>query len=601
MTFNSKELDSEKILEENDSSSKNLNNSRNVFKRMPSSKQKVLFSMGDNRADEFFEEEDREDFYGYFKDALFSCDNVDITNKILEGIIRKIKGNDIIVDIGLKNYARLNKDELRNGINNLNPRIGEKIKVVAESREAKYSPYIKSSWEKARRIELWDQFEEFKKNKNVISGSIQSETRGGYIANIMGVKAFIPGSHVDFRPPEKDVLEKMKSQEQQFIIVSMDKNGNKSNIVVSRREVLNLERMKVKDKAIKNIKVGDVYCGVVKTITQYGYFIDLEIPGCEDSTSDDGKEACRVDGLLHVNDTSWFRISNPSDVLSVGSKVNVVVISLSPEDRKISLGMKQLTENPWKGLSERLVVGSKVKGIVKSHADYGYFVSLPDSDVEGLVHNSEISWFKQNAGLSIGQEVEVMVLFVDEEKARVSLSIKQCLENPWQKFADKHKINDIIKVKIKKVVEFGCFVDLENGIEGLVHISDLSSKQEDTQRILFDLKTDETISVKILSMDVNKGRVALGLKQVQEDPFLDFLKSKNIGDILKVKINNQWNEKLEILIQEANLILYIDKLENLPEDFEAEKQTKYLKDSEMNVKILELDPSIRKIVLTARV
>ena len=560
------------------------------LKKIDQKRSKILFSLGDTfQGEDFFDDEDQ-DVIDYFSEKV-AVKETDIVNKILISTVYKIKGNDVIVDMGLKNYGKLNKEELRIGLNNISVKVGDKLPVIAESVDARFNPYIKASWEKAKRLEIWDQLEELRKNKTVIYGSLQSETRGGYIANIMGVKAFVPGSHVDFRPPEKEVLEQMKLEEQPFLIVSMERDDKKNNIVVSRREVLNLERMKIKDSAIEKIKVGDIVSGVVKNIAPYGCFINLKIPGMEEIP---------VDGLLHINDISWSKISHPSEILSIGSEIKVMIIGLSNEDRKISLGIKQLTESPWKGLAERLVVGSKIKGVVKNATDYGYFVDI-EGGIEGLVHISEVSWSKKNLGLSIGQEVTVMILFVDEEKSRISLSIKQCLDNPWKKFAEKNNINDVIKAKVKKIVDFGLFIDLGYDIEGLVHISDLSWDLEEAQKVLARIKIEDELQMKILGIDVNKGRVALGIKQLEKDLFQDFINSKKLGDTIQCKINGIWNEKIEILIPEASSTLIVEGQDNLPSDFEEEKGKKYAKDNEIILKIVEIDQSIRKIILSAKI
>jgi small subunit ribosomal protein S1 len=560
------------------------------LKKIDQKRSKILFSLGDTfQGEDFFDDEDQ-DVIDYFSEKV-AVKETDIVNKILISTVYKIKGNDVIVDMGLKNYGKLNKEELRIGLNNISVKVGDKLPVIAESVDARFNPYIKASWEKAKRLEIWDQLEELRKNKTVIYGSLQSETRGGYIANIMGVKAFVPGSHVDFRPPEKEVLEQMKLEEQPFLIVSMERDDKKNNIVVSRREVLNLERMKIKDSAIEKIKVGDIVSGVVKNIAPYGCFINLKIPGMEEIP---------VDGLLHINDISWSKISHPSEILSIGSEIKVMIIGLSNEDRKISLGIKQLTESPWKGLADRLVVGSKIKGVVKNATDYGYFVDI-EGGIEGLVHISEVSWSKKNLGLSIGQEVTVMILFVDEEKSRISLSIKQCLDNPWKKFAEKNNINDVIKAKVKKIVDFGLFIDLGYDIEGLVHISDLSWDLEEAQKVLARIKIEDELQMKILGIDVNKGRVALGIKQLEKDLFQDFINSKKLGDTIQCKINGIWNEKIEILIPEASSTLIVEGQDNLPSDFEEEKGKKYAKDNEIILKIVEIDQSIRKIILSAKI
>lgn len=558
----------------------------NSLKRIDHRKAKVLFSLGDNGAENFFDQD--QDSVEYFSSKL-GIKKESINNKILSATIYKIKGNDVIVDMNLKNYGKLAKDELRIGLKNLDVKIGDKIPVLAESIDAKHGPYIKASWEKAKRLELWDEFEKFKQEKTIVMGSIQSETRGGYVANIMGVKCFIPGSHIDFRPPEKKVLDELKAQEQQFIVLSMERDENKNNIVVSRREVLNLERMKIKDVAIDKIKIGDVLDGVVKNIAPYGCFINLKVPGMENIA---------VDGLLHINDISWSKIAHPSECLSLGSEVKIKVINLFPEERKISLGIKQLTDSPWKGLSERLIVGTKTKGVVKNTADYGYFVEIQEG-IEGLVHVSEISWSKKANNLNIGQEVDVVILTVDEEKARISLSIKRCFENPWEKFAEKNKINDVISVEIKKIVDFGIFVDLGMDIEGLIHISDLAWNTEDAQKALAKFKVGSQVEAKILSIDTQKGRVALGVKQLEKDYLYEFLTKAQVGQAMECVIVSNWNDKMEVEVAEAKSNVHIEG-DNLPTDFAEEKQNKYAKDAKINCKIVSINPEKRELILSTR-
>lgn len=552
------------------------------LKKIDHTKSKILSSIGDDS--DIPECNDLESFFHSKLDVTTSR----IDSIVLDAKICRIEAGNIIVDMNLKNYGRLPKDELRIGLKPVNVSVGDTIQVVAESIDAKGYQYIRVSWEKARRLTLWETFEEYKNKKTVIYGAILGETRGGYTANIQGVKVFIPGSHLDFRPPERNTLEGLKETEQPFIILSMERDEKKDNIVVSRREVLNGERMKIKDVAISQIKIGDVLKGIVKSIAPYGCFVNLKIPGMESN----------VDGLLHINDISWSKITHPSEMIQIGDEIEVVVINLIPEERKISLGMKQLQANPWKDLISKLKVGDKIRGLIKNTTDYGVFVEI-ENGIEGLVHVSEISWNKKGSHFSVGQETDAIILAIDEEKTRISLSIKQCTENPWEKFAKIHKPGSIISVFVRKITDFGIFADLGNDIEGLIHISDVSW-ENDAQKIISRIKVGSDINVKVLSVDPEKGRVALGLKQLIRDYFEEFLAKAKVGDIVKnCIIFGSWNEKLEIEIPEARSIVTLD-IDHLPMNYQEEKQGLYAKGNTMDCRVLSIDKENRKIVLTGK-
>jgi small subunit ribosomal protein S1 len=571
-------------------SSSFISNNRNNFhvsdakyslKKIDKNKMRFLSSIGDNG-----DIPECVDLLEFFDEKL-NVVTTKIKNLVLDARVCKIEAGNVIVDMNLKNRGRFSKDELRIGAEQLNIAVGNVIKVVAESIDAVGSQYIRVSWEKARRIALWEQFEQYQKDKTVVYGMISGDTRGGYVANIQGVKVFIPGSHLDFKPLERHALEELKSVEQPFIILSMerDEKTKKDNIVVSRREVLNQERMKVKDVAINQIKVGDVLKGVIKSIAPYGCFVNLKIPGID----------MTVDGLLHINDISWSKVGHPSELVSIGDEVEVVVISLTPSERKISLGMKQLKMSPWKGLTERLKIGSKVHGVIKNTTEYGYFVEIEDG-IEGLVHVSEMSWSKKSLNLSVGQEVEVMILAIDEEKTRISLSIKQCFENPWKKFSEKNKIGSVIPIIIKKIVDFGIFVDLKGEIEGLIHISDVSWSN-DAQKIISSLVINSTINAKILSIDIEKNRIALGLKQLIRDYFNEFLDKTSVNDIIRnCVIVGSWNDKLEIEIPEAKTVVSLN-INTLGSINNEDKHSVYGKGQTLDCKVAEIDKDNRKIVL----
>jgi small subunit ribosomal protein S1 len=552
------------------------------LKKIDHEKSKIIYSLGDDNS--FPQIDELENFFHSKLDVTTSK----IDSIVLDAKVCRIEAGNIIVDMNLKNYGKLSKDEMRIGLKPVNVNVGDIIQVVAESIDAKGYQYIRVSWEKARRLTLWSTFEEYKNKKTVVYGAILGETRGGYTANIQGVKVFIPGSHLDFRPPERNMLDGLKEVEQPFMILSMERDDKKDNIVVSRREVLNGERMKVKDVAIAQIKIGDVLKGIVKSIAPYGCFVNLKIPGIESS----------VDGLLHINDISWSKITHPSEMIQIGDEIEVLVINLIPEERKISLGMKQLQANPWKDLIARLKVGDKIRGVIKNTTDYGVFVEI-ENGIEGLAHVSEISWNKKGSHLSVGQETDAIILAIDEEKTRISLSIKQCTENPWEKFAKINKPGSVIPVFVKKITDFGIFADLGNDIEGLIHISDISW-DNDAQRIMSRIRVGSDINVKILSIDAEKGRVALGLKQLIKDYFEEFLMKVKEGDIIKnCVIFGSWNEKLEIEIPEARSVVTMD-IANLPSNYHEEKHKLYAKGNTIDCKILNLDKENRKIVLTAK-
>ena len=552
------------------------------LRKIDHTKSKIIYSMGDD--DNLPQLDDLEDFFHSKLDVTTSR----IDSIVLDAKVCRIEAGNIIVDMNLKHYGKLSKDEIRIGLKPISVSVGDTIQVVAESIDAKGYQYIRVSWEKARRFTLWSIFEEYKNKKTVVYGTILGETRGGYTANIQGVKVFVPGSHLDFRPPERNMLDSLKEIEQPFIILSMERDDKKDNIVVSRREVLNIERMKIKDIAIAQIKIGDVLKGVVKSIAPYGCFVNLKIPGMESS----------VDGLLHINDISWCKITHPSEMTQIGDEIEVLVINLIPEERKISLGMKQLQANPWKDLIARLKVGDRIRGVIKNTTDYGVFVEI-DNGIEGLVHVSEISWSKKGSHLSVGQETDAVILAIDEEKTRISLSIKQCNENPWEKFAKVHKPGSVMPVFVRKITDFGIFADLGDDIEGLIHISDVSW-ENDAQKIMSRMKIGIDINVKVLSVDAEKGRVALGLKHLIKDYFEEFLARIKEGDIIKkCVIFGSWNEKLEIEVPEARSILTMD-IGNLPSNYHEEKQGLYAKGNMINCRILSVDRENRRITLTAK-
>jgi small subunit ribosomal protein S1 len=384
------------------------------------------------------------------------------------------------------------------------------------------------SFEKAIRQRAWKNLEDNFKEGDTVDGTIFGRVKGGFTVDIGGVVAFLPGSQVDIRPV-KDITP-LLNVKQPFQILKMD--HKQGNIVVSRRSILEESRQEARDEMLSNIVEGQVLEGIVKNITDYGAFIDLG----------------SVDGLLHVTDISWSRISHPSEILTLGQKLNVKVIKYNEDTKRISLGIKQLESNPWQGVAEKYPAGSKCKGVVTNITDYGAFIEL-EQGIEGLVHVSEISWAKGNTHpsrlLAVGQEVQVKVLDMDTDKHRISLGIKQCEENPWNEFASKYPEGSIVEGEVRNQVDFGLFVGLEGGVDGLVHISDVSWS-ESPEEELKTFTSGQKISVKVLGVDVAKERISLGIKQLKDDPKQESIKGLKKGAVVTCTVSAVREEGIEV-------------------------------------------------------
>ena len=424
------------------------------------------------------------------------------TSHVKEGMV--VKGqvvetnlDVIVVDVGLKNEGRIPVAEFQTGMKQELPKVGDIVDVFVEKVEGRRGTVL--SREKAIREESWIMLEElFEKQQNVM-GVIFGRVKGGFTVDLKGVVAFLPGSQVDVRPI-KDPTSIMNI-EQPFQILKMDKKLG--NIVVSRRAILEESRSEARDEMLSQIKEGMILTGVVKNITDYGAFVDLG----------------SVDGLLHVTDISWGRINHPSEVLKFGQEIKVVVIKYNEDTKRISLGMKQLDTNPWQNIKEEFPVNKVMKGKVTNIADYGAFIELKDG-IEGLVHSSEIAWGKTNQNpkklLTIGQEVEFIILDVDTDKHRISLSIKRCQDNPLVKFAEKYPVGSVIKAPIRNITDFGMFVAIDVNTDGMIHESDISWDENGSEALKRFKKGDE-VECKVLSIDIDKDRVALGIKQLSEN------------------------------------------------------------------------------------
>ena len=419
---------------------------------------------------------------------------------VVKGTVIAVEGDSVLIDVGLKSEGRVALKEFSTPGQEPEIKVGDKVDVYLERMEDRNGEAVLSR-DRARREEAWSQLEKAFNDNERVTGNIFGRVKGGFTVDLSGAVAFLPGCQVDVRPV-RDVGPLMGTP-QPFQILKMDRR--RGNIVVSRRAVLEESRAEARNELLANLKERQVLEGVVKNITDYGAFVDLG----------------GVDGLLHVTDIAWRRINHPTEALSIGQTVNVQVIRYNPETQRISLGMKQLEADPWEGVELKYPVGTKFTGRVSNITDYGAVVEL-EPGVEGLVHVSEMSWTKKNIHpgkiVSTSQEVEVMVLEVDPVKRRISLGLKQCVDNPWQSFLDKYIVGSEIEGEIKNITEFGLFVGLDGEIDGMVHLSDIDWAQSGDDAVK-NYDKGQMVKVKVLDVDPEKERISLGIKQLSEDPF----------------------------------------------------------------------------------
>src|ERR671924_263892 len=436
-----------------------------------------------------------------------------LEGSVLKGTVVGIENEFVLVDVGLKSEGRVALKEFAAPGQKHEIKVGDIVEVYLERMEDKHGEAVLSR-EKARREESWTQLERQFKDNQRVTGVIFGRVKGGFTVDLNGAVAFLPGSQVDIRPV-RDVGPLMGTP-QPFQILKMDRA--RGNIVVSRRAVLEETRAEDRTRLMGALSEGQVLDGVVKNITDYGAFVDLG----------------GVDGLLHVTDIAWKRINHPSEALTIGQQVKVQVVRFNPETQRISLGMKQLMSDPWDGAGAKDPVGLKLKGRVTNITDYGAFVEL-EPGIEGLVHVSEMSWTKKNVHpgkiVSTSQEVEVMVLDVDPQKRRISLGLKQCLDNPWQSFVEKQPVGTELEGEVKNITEFGLFVGLPGEIDGMVHLSDLDW-QKSGEEAIKGFKKGDVVKVKILDVDVEKERISLGIKQLSDDPFATAASQHKKGDVV---------------------------------------------------------------------
>ena len=500
-------------------------------------------------------------------------------NTVVNGTIIAIEAGQAIIDIGYKMEGRVDVREFTTAANkDAELKIGDQVEVYLERVENARGEAVVSR-EKARREEAWDKLEKAAKTEERVDGIIFGKVKGGFTVDLDGAIAFLPGSQVDVRPI-KDTMPLMNVP-QPFQVLKMDRK--RGNIVVSRRAVLEESRAEQRAELVGNLAEGNTVDGIVKNITDYGAFVDLG----------------GLDGLLHVTDIAWKRINHPSEVLSLGDSIKVQIIKVNKETNRISLGMKQLEDDPWANVEARFPIGSNQKGIVTNITDYGAFVEL-DAGVEGLVHVSEMSWTKKNVHpgkiLSTSQEVEVMVLELDKEKRRVSLGLKQIQGNPWQNFAQSNTVGAVLEVEIKNITEFGLFVGLGNDIDGMIHLSDLSWEKTG-EEALKDHKKGDLVKAKVTDIDVEKERIALSIKSLERDPFDEISKTIKKGSTLTVIVSKVDEAGIEV---DCDGVKGFIKRSDLSRDRNEQRPERFSEGDKIDAKVVNLDKSSRKMNLSIK-
>ncbi len=501
------------------------------------------------------------------------------SGEVITAEVVTIDDDFVIVNAGLKSESVIPTSEFFNDRGELEIKEGDFVKVCIESLEDGYGS-TKLSREKAKRLAAWLDLEEAMNEGRVIKGVINGRVKGGLTVMVNGIRAFLPGSLVDLRPV-KDTTP-YEGKEWDFKVIKLDRKRN--NVVVSRRAVLEESMGADREALLESLKEGAVVKGIVKNITDYGAFVDLG----------------GIDGLLHITDLAWRRVKHPSEVLTVGEEVEAKILKFDQEKNRVSLGIKQLGDDPWVALSRRYPVGTRLFGKVTNLTDYGAFVEI-EPGIEGLVHVSEMDWTNKNVHpakiAQLGDEVEVMILEIDEERRRLSLGMKQCQPNPWDDFAASHKKGDKVSGQIKSITDFGVFIGLPGGIDGLVHLSDLSWNQTGEEAIRNFKKGDEVEAV-VLSIDVEKERISLGIKQLDSDPFTAYTATNDKGSLVTGVVKSV-EPKGAVITLDGEVEGYLRASEISKE--KVEDATTALKEGdEIEARILNVDRKNRSINLSIK-
>ena len=519
-----------------------------------------------------------QDDFAALLEQSFAADSP-VEGSVVEGRITAIENDLVIIDVGLKTEGRVPLREFSMAGQEPTVGVGDRVEVYLERIENAMGEAMLSR-DKARREESWTKLEQSFAAEERVEGVIFGRVKGGFTVDLDGATAFLPGSQVDIRPV-RDVTPLMNTK-QPFQILKMDRR--RGNIVVSRRAIMEETRAEARSEIVQNLVEGQAVDGVVKNITDYGAFVDLG----------------GVDGLLHVTDIAWRRVNHPSEVLTVGETVRVQVIKINSETQRISLGMKQLESDPWDDIETRFPLKTRVSGRVTNITDYGAFVEL-GSGIEGLVHVSEMSWVKKNVHpgkiVSTSQEVEVMVLEVDSEKRRISLGLKQCMENPWEDFAGRYPVGTKVSGEIKNITEFGLFVGLEDEIDGMVHMSDLDWNLSGDDALAAFSK-GQTVEAVVLDVDMEKERVSLGVKQLDGDPF-ESLGDLRRGSTVTCEVTAVTDGGLEVGVGDADVSAFIRR-SDLSRDREDQRPERFNVGDKLDAMVTNIDQRARRIGLSIK-
>ena len=521
--------------------------------------------------------ESNESFAALFEESL-TRQEMRIGEVITAEVVR-VDNDEIVVNAGLKSESVISIDEFRDDLGHVEVKAGDFVSVAIEALEDGYGA-TKLSREKAKRLAAWHDLELAMEEGTLVQGVVNGKVKGGLTVMVNGIRAFLPGSLVDIRPI-KDTTP-FENKQMEFKVIKLDRKRN--NVVVSRRAVLEASQGAERQALLQNLHEGAIVKGIVKNITDYGAFVDLG----------------GVDGLLHITDLAWRRVKHPSEVLTVGDEVEAKILKFDQEKNRVSLGIKQLGDDPWINLSRRYPTGTRMFGKVTNLTDYGAFVEI-EQGIEGLVHVSEMDWTNKNVHpgkvVQLGDEVEVMILEIDEERRRISLGMKQCQANPWDEFSAGHKKGDKVKGQIKSITDFGVFIGLDGGIDGLVHLSDLSWSLPGEEAVRNYKKGDEIEAV-VLAIDAERERISLGVKQLDGDPFTNFVAVHDKGHIVKgvVKVIDAKGATIAL---DTDVEGYL-RASELSRDRVEDIRTHLKEGDEIETKIINVDRKNRSINLSVK-
>jgi len=498
---------------------------------------------------------------------------------VIEAEVVDINGDYVIVNAGLKSESEIPASQFRDSEGAVQVNIGDRVEVAIETVEDGYGN-TRLSRERARRAKSWEVLESAFAEQSIVTGILTGKVKGGFTVSIDEVRAFLPGSLVDVRPVTDTLF--LENKQLEFKVIKLDRVRN--NVVVSRRAVVEKEMEVERAELLQNLEEGQVVKGMVKNLTDYGAFVNLG----------------GLDGLLHITDIAWKRVKHPSDVLEVGQELDVRVLKFDRERNRVSLGLKQLGEDPWSDIARRYPANTRIFGKITNLTDYGVFVELEEG-VEGLVHVSEMDWTNKNVHPSkvchLGDEVEVMVLEIDSERRRISLGIKQCTSNPWEEFAATHNRNDRITGQIRSITDFGVFIGLAGGIDGLIHLSDLSWDRsgEDIAR---EFKKGDEVTAIVLSVDPDRERISLGIKQAEDDPFSAYVSANPKGSVVKGVVGTI-DEKGAVIHLEDGVEGYLRAAE-LSRDFVGDARNALQQGAEVEARITSIERKSRRITLSVK-